>query len=270
MIVVRFILLWLPVLVVAQDQVPLVDQVKGWFGKAQSYVQSAVPPAVTNPIDTAASKVAATSVSPVTLDNWRDVLKPSTSAKGTEPQEWMVYVTGANKTCYGLCGRADAAWNESTALLGSTPNAPQLGLLNCEESPVLCNAWAIGPPMIIHAFLPRPLPDQSTPATTVRFIGLNRTAVAASDIWEMASSGKGTYRETDPYEGYFHPFDSFLAHQGLNIYLGTFIYYVAMVPSWAFMIAISFFSRSFMSRRMGPDRPLRQGQSAGQAAPASQ
>ena len=124
--------------------------------------------------------------------------------------------------------------------------------------------------MIIHAFLPRPLADQSTPATTVRFIGLNRTSVVASDIWEIASSGKGTYKDAEPYEGYFHPFDSFLAQQGLNLYLGTFIYYVAMVPSWAFMIAISFFSRSFMTRRMGQDRPLRQGQGGGQAAPANQ
>lgn len=124
--------------------------------------------------------------------------------------------------------------------------------------------------MAIHAFLPRPLPDQSTPSTTVRFIGLNRTSVVASDLWEIPSSGKSTYKDTEPYEGYFHPFDGFLAQQGLNIYLGRAIYYVAMVPSWAFMIAISFFSRSFMGRRMGQDRPLRQGQGGGQPAPAGQ
>ena len=289
--------LLLPALAAAQEQVPLLDQVKGWFGKAQSYVQSAVPPAITNPVDSAASKVAETSVLPVTLDNWRDVLRPSTNAKGNEPEEWVIYVTGANKTCYGLCNQANKAWNvrtavhainitikvvslictltyprsqESTALLSTTPEAPQLGVLDCEANPVLCNAWAIGPPMIIHAFLPRPLPDQSAPSTTVRFIGLNRTSVIASDIWEIPSSGKGTYTDTEPYEGYFHPFNSLLAQQGLNIYLGWVIYYVAMVPSWAFMIAISFFSRSFMGRRMGPDRPLRQGQAGGQAAPAGQ
>ena len=124
--------------------------------------------------------------------------------------------------------------------------------------------------MVIHAFLPQPLPDQSTPSTTVRFIGLNRTSVVASDVWEIAASGKGTYKNTAPYEGYFHPFNGLLAQQGLNIYMGWLIYYVAMVPSWAFMIAISFFSRSFMSRRMGPDRSLRQGQGTGQAATAGQ
>ncbi|KAF2236657.1 hypothetical protein EV356DRAFT_432388, partial [Viridothelium virens] len=242
------VLLILSALAAAQDQVPLLDQVRGWFGRAQSYVQSAVPPVVTNPIDVGASKVAEVSVVPIALDNWKDVLKPSISAKSNEPEEWMIYVTGANKTCYGLCAQADKAWNESTALLSSTPKAPHLGALNCETSPVLCNAWAIGPPMVVHAFLPRPLPDQSTPSTTVRFIGLNRTSVVASDIWEIAASGKGTYKDTEPYEGYFHPFDSFLAQQGLNIYLGWLIFYVAMVPSWAFMIAISFFSRSFMSR----------------------
>ena len=111
MVVAHLALLFLPILATAQSQVPVLDQVKGWFGKAQSYVQSAVPPVVTSPIDIGASKVAAISVSPITLDNWREVLKPSASAKGTEAEEWMIYVTGANKTCYGLCARADTAWN---------------------------------------------------------------------------------------------------------------------------------------------------------------
>lgn len=111
MVTIQSILLLLPALAAAQNQVPLMDQVKGWFGKAQSYVQSAVPPAITNPVDTAASKVADASVVPVTLENWRNVLSPTTSAKGNEPEEWVVYVTGANKSCYGMCAQADKAWN---------------------------------------------------------------------------------------------------------------------------------------------------------------
>ena len=108
MVVVRSFLPVLPVLVAAQNQAPLVDQVKGWFGKAQSYIPSS------NPIDVSASKVADVSVSPVTLSNWKDVLRPGSSAKGNnEPEEWIVYVTGANKTCYGMCAQADKAWNVS-------------------------------------------------------------------------------------------------------------------------------------------------------------
>ncbi|KAI9696880.1 MAG: hypothetical protein M1820_007955 [Bogoriella megaspora] len=258
-------MLLLPALAAAQNQVPLVDQVKGWFGKATNYVQSSVPSAVSNPIDTGASKVAQASVTPITVENWPGILTSSSNAKGTDPDEWLIYITGANKTCYGLCGQADTAWNESTALIAATPKAPHLAVLDCDTDPVLCNAWAVGPPMVIHAFLPQPLPDQSTPATTMRFIALNRTSVAASDIWEIPSSGKGTYEETKPYEGLWHPIDGQLAKLGLSIPIGTVIKYVAMVPSWAFMIGISFFSRTFMSRRMGG-----QGQARGGAAPAAQ
>jgi hypothetical protein len=32
----------------------------------------------------------------------------------SEGGEWWVYVTGANKTCYGQCGITDKAWNVST------------------------------------------------------------------------------------------------------------------------------------------------------------
>lgn len=105
------LLLALPALTVAQDQVPLGERLKGWFNKATANIQSSIPSVVPNPIDAGASKIAEQVVHPINLSNWRDVLKPSPSALGGPPEEWMVFFDGANKTCYGLCANASKAWN---------------------------------------------------------------------------------------------------------------------------------------------------------------
>lgn len=43
-----------------------------------------------------------------------------------------------------------------------------------------------------------------------------------------------------------HPTDGWLAQYNLNVPLGYVIYAVGAVPSWMFMIGISFFSRTVM------------------------
>lgn len=111
----RFIsaLLILPSITLAQDQQPLGEKVKGWFQKAQSYIPTSTDQ-IPNPVDAAAGKVEERVVHRLTLDNWKDVLQPSVQSKANTPEEWMVFITGENKTCYGLCDRADSAWKVST------------------------------------------------------------------------------------------------------------------------------------------------------------
>jgi hypothetical protein len=92
--------------------------------------------------------------------------------------------------------------------------------------------------------LPKPLADQTKPATTVRWIPLNRTTVTASDIYELSTKQK--YLETAPYEGYFHPFDGLLATTGANVPIAWAMWGMAKMPSWLPMILISFLSRQFM------------------------
>jgi len=101
----------LPVLVAAQNQFPLLDQLKGWFDKATANFQGSIPSVIPNPIDAGAAKVAEHVVLPIGMENWKDVLKPSPSAVGGPPEEWLVFFDGGNKTCYGLCGNATKAWN---------------------------------------------------------------------------------------------------------------------------------------------------------------
>jgi hypothetical protein len=247
------VLLALPALSAAQ-QIPLLDnvvgQVKGWFAQASETASSAIPAAssaaasIPNPIDAATAKVADVQVPALTLANHKELIKPGSATASPGIEEWMVFVTGGNATCFGMCKRPEEAFNGSVALLSATPNPPNLAYLNCEQDGVLCNAWGVSPPRVLHIQLPQPLADQSTPATTVRAISFNRTTVTAPEI--AAIHLQETYKQTAPYEGFFHPFNGPLAEYGLNIPVGYAIWGFSKIPSWAFMIGVSFISRNIM------------------------
>ena len=207
------LLLALPALATAQ-QIPLLDQAKAWFTKASdslygaaSSVSSAAPsvPSVGSPIASGAATIADANVERLTLANHKDLLKPGAATASPGIEEWMILVTGGNKTCLGRCERSEIAWNESAALIAASPSAPNLARLDCETDPVLCNAWFMGPPTVMHIQLPQPLPDQSTPSTTVRTLALNRTTVTATEIANLHLQEK--YKLLEPVEGVWHPFD---------------------------------------------------------------
>lgn len=75
-------------------------------------------------------------------------------------------------------------------------------------------------------------------------VGLNATTVTSEDVYNIWAD-KG-YEKFPRYEGAFHPMDSFLARTGTNVAFGYFIYGMNMIPSWMFMIGISFLSRTMM------------------------
>ena len=180
----------------------------------------------------------------MTLNNHKTLLQPGAATAHPGIEEWMIFVTGGNKTCYGLCRRAEIAWNESVALISASRSPPNLAMLNCETDGVLCNTWMVDRPALIHMLLPQPAADQSTPSTTVRYIHVNRTSVTAPDIAAVHLQEK--YKETEPYDGVFHPFDGPLARFGLNVPVGYLVWGLAKIPSWAFMVGISFLSRTIM------------------------
>jgi hypothetical protein len=93
-------------------------------------------------------------------------------------------------------------------------------------------------------FLPHVLPDQSKPHTTVHSIPLNRTSVTALDINNIHA--KQTYKNEPPYEGYFHPFDGFIATSGLAVPLAYVMWGLSKMPSWLPMIIVSLSTRMFM------------------------
>lgn len=95
--------------------------------------------------------------------------------------------------------------------------------------------------------LPVPLSDQTKPATTVRYIPLNRsssTTELVKNITVLHTTKE--YEKIPPYEGFLHPFDGQLHKLGADIPFGYVMWGFSKMPSWLPMIAVSFLSRSFM------------------------
>lgn len=57
---------------------------------------------------------------------------------------------------------------------------------------------------------------------------------------------KETYKETEPYEGFLHPFDGALVRLGLDKPFGYLVWGMGKIPNWSFMIGLSFLSRTIM------------------------
>jgi len=260
----------LPALCTAQ-QIPFLDQIKTWMGAASSSISSAIPLpsdfSIPNPVAEGAKKYATAKLDRVTLNNYQTLLQPGAATASPGIEEWLIFVTGGNKSCYGLCGPAEQAWYEAVPLIQVSRSPPNLGILDCETDGVLCNAWAADRPQLLQFLLPQPRVDQSTPATTVRYIHVNRTTVTAPELAAVHLQEK--YKETEPYEGFFHPFDGSLAKFGLAIPYGYALWGLGKIPSWAMMIGISMISRSFMGRRMQPGGGATGSAPAGQPAPAA-
>jgi hypothetical protein len=235
-------LLALPALVAA-EQKPLGDfgdKLQGWWKQAQSYIPTQVP-SVPNPVHAAAAKIANLAVTPLTINNFKEVLESKLPPKATgEPDEWLVYIDGGNKTCYGRCENTTLAWNAATVLVSAQSGAPKLASIDCETDGVLCAAWSVTPPSLYHFLIPR----EADADATVRYLPLNTTDVTAKSIADFTT--KKQWEAIKPYTGLFHPFNSPLAKFGINIPLGWVIWGFAQMPSWLPMILISFISRSFM------------------------
>lgn len=243
------LLLALPALASAQQQIPFLDNVKSWFNQATASLASAVPspPAasdIPDPVASGAAVIADLKMEKLTLENWHDILKPGAATASPGIEEWMVFVTGGNKTCLGRCGRFDKAINESVPLLAASSHPPNLAMVNCESEGVFCQSWALSPPQVMQILLPQPLPDQTTPATTLRTRNLNMTAVTATELASLHLEDK--WKNISVYEGWWHPFDGPLAKYGLTVPAGYVIWAFSQVPSWMFMIGISFLSRTVM------------------------
>ncbi|KZF19935.1 hypothetical protein L228DRAFT_285330 [Xylona heveae TC161] len=247
--------------IAAAEQIPLGDTVKSWFNK----IQPQVPEPVASPVQAASAKAADLAVTPLTLDNWQSALTPSVSAESSDPEEWLILITGGNKTCHGFCDVIEKSWNKSVPLLAATQSPPHLASLNCETERVLCKALGAYPTSLWHVSLPVPAPDQSKPETPIHIVWLNRTHTEPSDFVKIHNE-KVWETHSEKYEGVFHPFDGFVAQQGLTIPVGYVRFAFSLIPQWAFMLGISLFTRNFMGRRMQP-QGARPGAAAG--APAA-
>jgi len=245
--------LTLPLLAAATQQESPLDQVKAqaqyYFDKISSYIPNIPSPNKAHSLvdaHEAAAKAGGKTLHILTLNDWEQTIRGSVKPDSTTPEEWWVLISGGNKTCFGHCGQVEAAFNETALLLSVKPGAPHFGYINCDSQPVLCNSWAAGPPnlWVIDVAAP-PAPVE------VRYLNLNTTTTTVKTLTDLQANKK--YRKREPYTGYFHPFDGQLAKYGLAVPVGYVFWALAIIPSWAFMIFISFVSRNIMSKRtLGP------------------
>jgi len=254
----------LPILAAASQQDSPVDQVKAqvqyYFDKISSYLPSPNKAHTTVEAHAAAAKAGGKALHILTLGDWKDTIRGSVKPVSSSPEEWWILVTGGNKTCFGHCSVVETAFNETAALFSVNPAAPHLAYLNCENQPVLCNSWGAGPPTLWV------LEVSAAPApVNIRIVPLNSTTTTVKTFTTLHSSK--SWKEKAPYEGYFHPFDGPLAQYGLAVPLGYILWVFAVVPSWLFMIGISFISRNIMSKRTLGPTPGQAGAPAAGAAP---
>lgn len=223
----------------AHDQSPL-EQAKAFAETWYAKISAAIPnPSKQTPTTSFTAAAGSTQVHTLTLGNWEQTIRGSVKAESTAPEEWWILTTGGNKTCHGFCTGIEAAYNESAALFALDPAAPHLAILNCDDQPVLCNSWSAGPPSLWIAEVSAP------PAPVdIRLLGLNTTTTTVRTFTDLLTTK--SWKEKPLYEGYFHPFDGPLAQNGVAVPLGYLFWALNVVPSWLFMIGISFVSRTFM------------------------
>jgi len=194
----------------------------------------------------------------LTLDNWREKLYAPVKEDATEPELWWILITGGNKTCFGQCGKVEAAWNETAVKFAQLPNSPHMGYINCDDQQIMCNSWSAGTSIVWRIEMLPP------PATIDIYLKrVNTTTTTSESLVELWESGT---EKMKLHEGAFHPFHGWLVQNGLVTPVAYVLWLFSNVPSWAFMVLMSFVSRSLMNRnmnRLGPNPPAHGG-----AAPA--
>lgn len=231
------------------------DAYKAKFQNFLSSFGAAVPIAAdkAEPVAAASSKsktkIAPKNIDTLTLHDWQDKLFAPLKGDETTPEEWWVLITGGNKTCFGHCGKVEAAFNESAVKFATLSKSPHLAVVNCDEQPILCNSWSAGTGALwLFEMLPRPAPIE------VYWKPLNLSTTTTQTLLDLyAQDSHEAFRHYT--HSYFHPFQGKLAQYGLAVPVAYAVWALNLVPSWAMMLIVSFFSRSMMNRNMGPPPP---------------
>lgn len=190
------------------------------------------------------TKSNAKSMEVLTLNNWNQTLFSPVKPGATKPEEWWVLITGGNKTCFGRCAKAEAAFNETAAKFATLPKAPHTAYLNCENEDLLCNMWS-APTGTIWIFDMLPPPAE----IPIHIHRMNLTSATSQELLDLYASGKR--EDLWAHEGYFHPYNGIVAKYGIGMPVAYALWFFNAVPSWAVMLVVSFASRTLMNRGFG-------------------
>ncbi|XWX01836.1 hypothetical protein V2A60_009865 [Cordyceps javanica] len=225
-------------------------QFQNFLGKFTGYVaDSAV--VQDGPVAAVEAKVGEIKMSHLTLENWKETLYAPVKDGSEIPEEWWVFITGRNKTCFGQCEKVEKVFNETAGRFAVIPKAPHMAILNCEDERVLCNSWSAGVGYIwAFDMLPEPAPID------IYKRRLNLTTTTVDDLVTLHTNGKKTFELLDSW---FHPFNGKIAELGLSLPVGYVLWAFSLVPNWAFMLIVSMVSRTMMGNRMQPPQQRRAG-----------
>ncbi|UKZ77281.1 hypothetical protein TrVFT333_005001 [Trichoderma virens FT-333] len=218
----------LPALSAAQEN-PL-DQYVAQFQQVLGQVSSYIPtPAKYDAAAAEESKTGPLKLSVLGQHNWEETLYAPVTAGAKTPRS-------------GRCDQVEAAFTGAAAKFADLPTTPHMGILNCDDQPILCNAWAAGVGSIwAIEMLPKPAPID------IYKKRLNLTTVTTDEIVQLQEAG--TKEEFTLLESFWHPFNGKAAELGLSIPLGYLLWAFNLVPQWAFMLIVSFASRSMIGNR---------------------
>jgi hypothetical protein len=137
----------------------------------------------------------------------------------------------------------EEAFNETATIFASNTKSkqpiPHMAYVNCDQQPILCNAWSAGTGRLwIFDFPPAGGP------VDIYIKRMNLTSVTSKDFLDVWAADHR--EELWKYDGVFHPFQGWMAVNGLAVPYAYAIWAFNLLPNWAFMLIISFFSRTMM------------------------
>lgn len=140
------------------------------------------------------------------------------------------------------CGKLETAFNETAAKFAVLPGAPYMAYVNCDDQPILCSSWAAGAGLA-WAIDMLPAPGAEINIYRHRF---NVTTVTSDDMVALRTDNKDASQQWHKVESWFHPFNGKATELGLSVPFGYTLWFFNLVPSWLFMLLVSFASRSMM------------------------
>jgi len=124
-----------------------------------------------------------------------------------------------------------------------------MGMVNCDDQPILCNTWAAGAGSIwSFNMLPPPAPVE------IYKKRLNMTTTTSEELVQLNAAESKDKAGFVLLDSWFHPFNGKITELGLSVPYGYTMWALSLVPNWLFMLIVSFASRSMMSNRMQPPR----------------
>lgn len=147
----------------------------------------------------------------------------------------------ANLRDLGHCGNVEQAFNETAAKFAILPGSPHMGIVNCDDQPILCNSWSAGAGSIwsFH-MLPAPAP------VDIYKKRLNLSSTTSEELVNLRSAESKDKAGFVLIDSWFHPFNGKATELGLSVPYGYAMWAFGLVPNWLFMIIVSMASRSMM------------------------